>query len=544
MSLLTNRAVIAVSYARGPQYSVSLSLQKSRPIFSRALSTGASSSIVPFSSFHVYKVLRMRVQPLLRSFTCFGVFSLVHAFSVTVVSGPTQCDDLTVSWTGGQPPFEILLTPVYNYPRNISVPSSSFSNNAGSYTIPQLPFANKTRFLLTMSDATGFGTGGTSNVLTVGDPVGNNNCNTTNPAVAFTFDLNNALQQCQPYTFSGYNGAVQPVIITGLIPLGESFLVYPPVNQGASYSWTADVAAGTSILFLMTDANGRQGGSSDLLPVQLSSDSSCLNASSPSSTASSPPSSTSTTSSPSTTNGSSTSTSIGAIAGTVIGCLVALAALITLGLFFLRRRRTSRSPFIIPTKRNSRRLQSVDLDHDHHDFATVPPINPFPYHADSPPIHSFPYADSTSRFPPSPRSDTALQPPQNYDADPFNVPPSPLHQHSRVSSNTDSFAGYGDVGSSSMSSAGRRKAAMAGATAYKAPTRFVLHTDVDDVVPDENGVVELPPQYSERRAAPPPQPPSVSHDDEFEGLAYASSSQPSSAGPYSAESSSHRPPLS
>ncbi|KAH7913021.1 hypothetical protein BJ138DRAFT_1003301 [Hygrophoropsis aurantiaca] len=475
----------------------------------------------------------MRAQSILRSFTSLGLISLAHAFSVTV-SQPTQCDDLTVSWTGGQPPFEILLTPVYNYPMNKTVPSSSFSNNQGSYTIPQLPFPSKTKFLLTMSDATGFGTGGTSDVLTVGDSVGNVNCNTTAVSVAFTFDLNTALQQCQPFTFSGYNNAVQPVTITasGLIPLGDSFVVYPPVNQGASYSWKADVAAGTSILFLMSDANGGQGGSSDLLPVQLSSDATCLTGSYPSSTASSAPSSTSSATSPSSTSGSST-TSIGAIAGTVIGCLVALAALVTLGLFFLRKRRSTRSPFILPAKRNSRRYNSVDLDRDHHDFGTVPPINPFPYHAPSP-----------SHIPPSPNSQSSLQPRQNYDADPFNVPPAPLNHHSRGSSHTDSFAGYGDVGSSSMSSAARRKAAMAGVTAYKTPTRFVLHTDVDDVdvEPDENGVIELPPQYSEHRAAP--RAPQLPYDDGMEDVGYTSNSQPSGGESHMAGSSSHRPPLS
>lgn len=45
--------------------------------------------------------LTMRTSPLIRSFSCITSFiSAVRAFSVTVGS-PTQCDDLTVSWTGG-----------------------------------------------------------------------------------------------------------------------------------------------------------------------------------------------------------------------------------------------------------------------------------------------------------------------------------------------------------------------------------------------------------------------------------------------------------
>lgn len=46
----------------------------------------------------------------------------------------------------------------------------------------------------------------------------------------------------------------------------------------------------------------------------------------------------------------------------------------------------------------------------------------------------------------------------------------------------------------------QRKAGLTGATAYK-PSGFVVHIDADDDLPQPNddGVVELPPQYSERR---------------------------------------------
>ena len=119
---------------------------------------------------------------------------------------------------------------IFNVPNNISVPASAFTNGKGSYSIPQLPFSSGTQFVLTMSDATSFGSGGTTTVLTVGDPVAKNNCNTTG-RVDFTFDLPSALQQCryvvsQPfvavtnycyhsgYAFDAYDGAVQPITIT------------------------------------------------------------------------------------------------------------------------------------------------------------------------------------------------------------------------------------------------------------------------------------------------------------------------------------------
>lgn len=34
---------------------------------------------------------------------------------------------------------------------------------------------------------------------------------------------------------------------------------------------------------------------------------------------------------------------------------------------------------------------------------------------------------------------------------------------------------------------------------YQLPTRIIMHTDAGDIIPDENGLVELPPQYSEHR---------------------------------------------
>jgi hypothetical protein len=75
------------------------------------------------------------------------------------------------------------------------VPSSAFSNDQGYYSILQLPLMEETQFLLTMSDGTGFGTGGTTTLLTVGAPVANNNCNTEG-SQDFYFQLPLALKQC------------------------------------------------------------------------------------------------------------------------------------------------------------------------------------------------------------------------------------------------------------------------------------------------------------------------------------------------------------
>jgi hypothetical protein len=211
--------------------------------------------------------------------------------------------------------------------------------------------------------------------------------------------------------------------------------------------------------------------------------------------------------------------------------MVALAAFVTLGMFLLRKRRESRSSYVMSaSKRHPRRLPSVDLDHEANRYSHVPAIYPFPYQTDSvnhlaPPIQPGTQSHHTNMSTVSYAASDPLAP----------------FSHSRQNSNNDSFVGYGETGAS-MSSAGRRKAAMAGQTAYKNPTRFILHTDVEDALPDDDGVVELPPQYSEHRQpiaqqSQPVQRPISSHSN-YSGpseLAYASSAFV----PSSSQSQSH-----
>lgn len=139
-------------------------------------------------------------------------------------------------------------------------------------------------------------------------------------------------------------------------------------------------------------------------------------------------------------------------------------------------------------------MHSVELDPGIDNFQH-PPIYPFPYQTDSishlaPPIVSSSPATPASYQETSPSTD----PPVHADI------PSTHQQHSRTNSNADGLAAFGDVASSSMSSSGRRKAAIAGMTSYQPVTRFIVHSDAEDLFPeDEAEVVELPPQYSERR---------------------------------------------
>jgi hypothetical protein len=103
-------------------------------------------------------------------------------------------------------------------------------------------------------------------------------------------------------------------------------------------------------------------------------------------------------------------------------------------------------------------------------------------------------------------------PPQLY---PPPQPPSvsgatedPFRPRSTAASSSGDMLPYlqssGSTAESTTMSSAQRKAAMAGLNAYKPPSRFILHTDVEDELPpvDEDEVIELPPQYSERRGPP------------------------------------------
>lgn len=401
--------------------------------------------------------------------------SVVNAFSFTHET-PTQCDNLNISWIGGTAPFYLLLTPVYGTPHNISIPDSAFSNGQGSFSA-QLAFREGQKFLITMSDGTGFGTGGNTEVLTVGSSNGGS-CNTTDPGVPFFYELNSALQQCRAFTFSGYPQAIQPVTIMGIVPGGTSFVLRPPMNS-ATYDWTASVYNGTTIIFLMIDSQGRQGGSSDLWTVGVSDDLSCINSNSPSSTMLGSP--TSTGASPTSTSDNDndndkSSTSIAAIAGTVVGGLVFLAVAITMGLFFLKRRKDARS--------HSRWDDGTDFRcHSERLHSDIDPVGPLseqytPASHVTNPFSSPSELDISSRahgtslsYDTLPRSATDISPFTAQDAPP------------------------------SIISAAQRKAAMAGSSSYK-PSRFIVHTDAEDIPPPEEQeeVVELPPVYSERKA--------------------------------------------
>merc|ERR1711939_1049692 len=118
-----------------------------------------------------------------------------------------------------------------------------------------------------------------------------------------------ALVQCQPVLIS-FSGGTAPYCIS-VLPGGQSSaaaLETFPTQSGSTYTWTVDLAAGQDVTFRISDSTGAVNYSSQV-PIQSSSDSSCLNGGSSSAGSSSAGTSSSSRSSSSTSSSSSSSSS-------------------------------------------------------------------------------------------------------------------------------------------------------------------------------------------------------------------------------------------
>ena len=253
------------------------------------------------------------------------------------------------------------------------------------------------------------------------------------------------------------------------------------------------------MIFVMTDSQNRQGGSAELRNVGQSGATDCLNSSSPQST-SNAPSSTSTaqaSSAPSSDPNSDNKPSTALIVGSVLGVLLVLACVGSLLLFFVRRRR-ARNAWSPHTTRHSRLTQSVDLLHPGGGPGAppgAPGALPQSYSASSLHRASSPFEDSQ-----------AHHLPPGHEPEPFMLTTPTTTTHSPYTD--DAAAGavraahsrLPSMSTSHPSSAARRKAAMAGSPSYQQPSRFILHTDIEEAQPNEDGFIELPPQYSAHRA--------------------------------------------
>jgi hypothetical protein len=209
--------------------------------------------------------------------------------------------------------------------------------------------------------------------------------------------------------------------------------------------------------------------------------------------------------------------------------------LVILGMCLWCRRRASHSPDIqSSTTSHPHLLPYTDQKHEASHYSDVPSQSPFPYTRSiqpSPRTQSDFTNSSTGNFaldaPASSFNQTQhSRQSSNTDSPVYDPPiqsgskPSPINvsdanlvarelptslnqaQNSRQIPDTDSLAVYGAPGSQPGASASAQTAATAaGQIANRPPPRIIVHIDADDVVPDDNSVIELPPQYSEHRGA-------------------------------------------
>ena len=231
-----------------------------------------------------------------------------RAFTFRFTSPPSQCSATSIIWDGGTAPFSILLVPVGFMPQgqekrviydrtvtsgnkhgfNFPFPANTRSESVFPFLVKHADLLCAYRFVAVMSDATGFGTGGTSPIITIGSS-NTSSCLPTTPSTPqfFLYLSPTTPTQCSPITISWDTPRGPPVTVYGIIPQGKSFDLNAPshTNGGTSFDWTVNVRSGTPFFFVAGDGNGRgTGGSSDVANVK-SGASGCINDSSPSATA-------------------------------------------------------------------------------------------------------------------------------------------------------------------------------------------------------------------------------------------------------------------
>ncbi|KAI0078378.1 hypothetical protein K474DRAFT_944891 [Panus rudis PR-1116 ss-1] len=286
--------------------------------------------------------------------------SLSLAYTFNFTSTPRQCDNLSVSisGSGGQPPYQVLIIPFgpSPLPNNVEarrITEVNFTGTSSDLSF-QLKFPANSQFVAVVSDKNGFGTGGTSGAVTVlsGD---DSSCfdssSTVQPPFTFSIIPDGQIAQCRQSRIQWDPSLVQGTpSFKGVIPGGQSFAV--PQGQvttqdgTAGFNWTPSVRIGTTLLLLAGDNRGAgTGGSAVYIVNQGPND--CLNDSSPSSTPGSPaggsyPTSTSGAGTGGSSGGGSR-TNVGAIVGGVIAGVVGLIAILLILYFYRRRQKFHKS---------------------------------------------------------------------------------------------------------------------------------------------------------------------------------------------------------
>ncbi|WVQ74718.1 hypothetical protein IAR50_004322 [Cryptococcus sp. DSM 104548] len=191
-------------------------------------------------------------------------------FSFDWPDSPRECDVVELTWSGGTPPFEAWVIPVFGQPFIYSIPDSAYADGHGSYPI-QLQVGNGYVYTVMMNDANGIGTGGTSEAAVV-QPINTTTSPSPSPtsclrtaalnttSLDFTFNLAGSCSQCAPGLEMSWTGGseMEPYNYT-LIPLDQGFLPWTvTIPEGETWRdyWRVNMTSGTRFTMIMSSARG------------------------------------------------------------------------------------------------------------------------------------------------------------------------------------------------------------------------------------------------------------------------------------------------
>ncbi|KAK2459885.1 hypothetical protein APHAL10511_008085 [Amanita phalloides] len=197
------------------------------------------------------------------------------------------------------PPYNVLVIPYGPSPlsSNVEVRSIidvSFKGNS-TFEFP-INYPANSKFVVVVSDATGFGSGGTSAAMHV---MNSNDASCFDPtkqaSTLFSYYVSpDTLRQCQQARIWWKKADVQGrPVFHGVIPGGQSFSIAPSnvthiPGMGHGFSWTPPIRSGTFVFIIGGDNRGIASAGSTPHIVRYNKDNRCLDDASPSSNAGAP----------------------------------------------------------------------------------------------------------------------------------------------------------------------------------------------------------------------------------------------------------------
>ncbi|KAM6490677.1 hypothetical protein JOM56_014020 [Amanita muscaria] len=227
--------------------------------------------------------------------------TLSNAYSWQLNTAPSQCSNVSISIVGGggRPPYRVSVIPFGPSPLPNSIEVRKFIDLSfdGNSTLIEFPlnYPARSQFVVVVSDATGFATGGTSNVMTVGSSSDSSCFNASNSITpqSFSFSVSPThFSQCLPnliwWNGQDAQGFVTPDNFLVIVPGGQSFTV-PTTNAkdvnssgGKGFFWLSSLPTGTTFALFGNSSHGFGSASTTVYSIAYSYDGSCLNGTNPS----------------------------------------------------------------------------------------------------------------------------------------------------------------------------------------------------------------------------------------------------------------------